>query len=369
MPRAWYEIDALDSVVSPALVFYPDRIRANIRRMLDMVGDVQRLRPHVKTHKSADVIRLHREQGVTKFKAATIAEAEMVAMCGPADILVSYPLVGPNVARLLALMQKYPASRLSTVADDAAAIQALGKAAAEAGLSIGLFLEIDCGFHRTGVLPDERAEALYRSIVATPGLEARGLHAYDGHLRDVDPIEREASVDAAFAPVLALRHRLEAAGLAVPALIASGSPTFSVHARLSDRESSPGTTVLWDAGYGTRYLDLAFEPAALLVTRVISKPGPQRLAFDLGYKAVSADPAPPRAIFLEIPDAAAVIHSEEHLVIETAAADRFQVGQATYAVPWHICPTVALHREAVIVDEHVATGTWAITARDRVITV
>jgi D-serine deaminase-like pyridoxal phosphate-dependent protein len=67
--------------------------------------------------------------------------------------------------------------------------------------------------------------------------------------------------------------------------------------------------------------DLDFLPAALVLTRVVSKPGPRRLCLDLGHKAVASEGPQPRVIFPELSDAQAVAHNEEHLVIETGRAD------------------------------------------------
>ena len=153
------------------------------------------------------------------------------------------------------------------------------------------------------------------------------------------------------------------------AIIAGGSPTFPIHARRSGVELSPGTTVFWDAGYGTKLPDLPFEPAAFLITRVVSRPAPDCLCLDLGHKAVSAEMAPPRAVFPSLPDAEAVSHSEEHLVIRTARAAEFQIGDVLYAIPWHVCPTVALHQEAWLVREGKAVERWTVEARARRITV
>ncbi|MEI6636707.1 MAG: NAD-binding protein, partial [Planctomycetota bacterium] len=77
--NAWYEIVNADEIDSPALLVYPDRIEENLRRMAAAVGGVSRLRPHVKTHKMPEVIRMCLAHGIEKFKAATIAEAEMTA--------------------------------------------------------------------------------------------------------------------------------------------------------------------------------------------------------------------------------------------------------------------------------------------------
>jgi D-serine deaminase-like pyridoxal phosphate-dependent protein len=128
---------------------------------------------------------------------------------------------------------------------------------------------------------------------------------------------------------------------------------------------SPGTTVLWDAGYAKKLPDLAFLPAAVLLARVVSKPGPGRLCLDLGHKAVGSEMPPPRVLFLNLPDAIPVIHSEEHLVVETPAAGEVALGACVYGVPWHICPTVALHEEAFVVRDGGVSGVWRVTARAR----
>jgi D-serine deaminase-like pyridoxal phosphate-dependent protein len=131
-------------------------------------------------------------------------------------------------------------------------------------------------------------------------------------------------------------------------------------------ECSPGTFVLHDHGYSTRYPDLGFTPAALLLTRVVSKPVSKRLTLDLGYKAVASDPpAGKRCILLNLPDYQPVLHNEEHLVVDTPLASHFSPGDALYAMPTHICPTCAMHRHAYVVENGQVIDRWAIAARDR----
>jgi D-serine deaminase-like pyridoxal phosphate-dependent protein len=196
-------------------------------------------------------------------------------------------------------------------------------------------------------------------------LSPGGLHAYDGHLRQADLAQRIEASEAALAPVRAMRDRLRRAGLPVPRLVAGGTPTFPVHARHDDVECSPGTCVFWDAGYAQGLPDLDFLHAVVLLTRVVSKPGGRRLCLDLGHKAVASENPHPRAIFLDVPDAAAVGHSEEHLVVETDRAASLEVGDALYAIPWHVCPTVALHDRVIVVRGGRAVDAWTVTARAR----
>jgi D-serine deaminase-like pyridoxal phosphate-dependent protein len=369
MSDRWYEIKNVDEVPSPALLIYADRIEQNINRMISMAGDVNRLRPHVKTHKMPELVRLQLERGITKFKCATIAEAEMAASEGAEDVLLAYQPVGPNVDRLVELAARFPSVRFSCVVDNTETIRALSDAAEHTGTRIEVLLDLDIGQHRTGIAAGSQAFELYRLIAASPSLRPGGLHAYDGHIHDSDVEQRTTACDTAFAPVEVLWRKLERENLAVPRVIAGGTPTFPMHARRKGVECSPGTCVLWDAGYARKLPDLDFLPAAVLLTRVVSKPTATRLCLDLGHKAVASEMSHPRVVFLDLDDATPVVHSEEHLVIETPQADAFPVGAHLYGIPWHICPTVALHHEAVVVRNARAEERWKVAARVRALTI
>jgi D-serine deaminase-like pyridoxal phosphate-dependent protein len=169
--------------------------------------------------------------------------------------------------------------------------------------------------------------------------------------------------------VQATRDAILAAGFAVPAIVAGGTPTFPFHAARPGVECSPGTTAFWDASYSALLPDLPFEPALLLLTRVISRPSSNRLCLDLGHKAVASENPHPRVVLFGLEDATAVGHSEEHLVLETGRAADFPVGSVLYGVPWHVCPTVALHDQAVVVRDGRADGDWRVAARARMLTV
>ncbi len=367
MSKPWYEVNNLHNVPSPALLIYVERVEENLRRMIALAGGTERLRPHIKTHKMTEVMRLQLALGITKFKCATMAEAEMAALAGAEDVLLAYQPVGPNIDRWLALSALHPSVRFSCLADNAASINALAEAAARAKTRLEVMLDLDVGQHRTGVAP-EAAFDLYRLIASRPALTPGGLHAYDGHIHDTDVAERTAACEAAFAPVAVLRRKLERATFSVPRIVAGGTPTFPMHAREDDVECSPGTCVFWDAGYARMFPDLDFLPAAVLLTRVVSKPAPNRLCLDLGHKAVASEMPHPRVVFLNLDDATPVMHSEEHLVIETPRADAFAIGDMLYGLPWHICPTVALHSEVVLVRNHQAEERWKVTARSRALT-
>jgi D-serine deaminase-like pyridoxal phosphate-dependent protein len=373
MPHPYALADAAD-VFTPALVFYPAFIRSNVARVVELAGSPDRLRPHVKTHKTREITRLQLAAGVTKHKCATIAEAELLADSGAPDVLIAYPLVGPNLRRLAALATKFPGTKFSALIDSPAGADGLALAAANAGRPIGFLVDLDVGQHRTGIAVGDSAVSLYAAAAQLPGLTPEGLHAYDGHNSVESRTDREAAARAGLAPVLEMRAELERRGLPVPRVVAGGTPTFPVYSAMRDvpgLECSPGTYVLHDHGYGSKFPDLTgITPAAVLVTRVVSRPTATRVTFDLGTKAVASDPpAGKRLILLDVPEYTPVGHNEEHFVIETPHADRFTPGDVAYAIPGHVCPTCALHKEALIAEGGRIVGTWAITGRDRVLTV
>ncbi len=369
-----YRISDPAAVFSPALVFYPELIRRNASRVIEMAGGPQRLRPHVKTHKTREIARMLLDSGVTRHKCATIAEAEMLGATGAPDVLIAYPLVGPNLGRLVELIRKFPGTAYSTLIDHPDATRALSAAVSAAGAKVGVILDLDVGQHRTGIAVGDAALALYELAASLPGLIPNGFQLYDGHNTQPDRAAREAGVREFLAPVLELRKKAEAKGIPVPRLVCGGTPSFPVHAGMTDVpgiECSPGTFVLHDAGYGPKYADLAgITPAAVLVTRVVSRPTATRVTLDLGTKAVASDPpAGKRVALLDFPEYEAVGHNEEHLIVETKAADRYKPGDVVYALPMHVCPTVALHKEVLIAEGGKITGKWTVASRDRVLTV
>jgi len=151
-------------------------------------------------------------------------------------------------------------------------------------------------------------------------------------------------------------------------VIAGGTPTFPLHALRENVELSPGTLLLWDWGYSSSFKDMTFEHAAVLLTRVVSKPAKDLLCLDLGHKAVASEMPQPRIKILGIEKYTIVGHNEEHMVLRTNEASKYKPGDHFYAVPWHICPTVDRHDWVYVVRDNKVTGQWAVEARKRKIT-
>ncbi len=360
----WYQIKNPDKVPSPALMVYPERIKHNITEMVRVAGGPGRLRPHVKTHKCREIVSLQQDVGIEKFKCATIAEAEMLAVCGVRDILLAYQPCGPNANRYLELAKKYSKANFSALVDNQLTAVKLDKLAAESSKIFQLFIDLDVGMHRTGIIPGPKALDLMNYIKRSNGLKFRGWHVYDGHIRLKDFKQRRQAVETLFKPVKALISEQNSCEI-----VAGGSPTFPVHALNPQVDLSPGTCLLWDQGYSQMFPEQKFLHAAVLITRVVSKPSEDLLCLDLGHKAVASEMPHPRVLFTDLNKVEYLSHNEEHLVIRTPNAINFEVGNVLYGIPTHICPTTALHQELVVVEGGEAVDIWKVFARDRRINV
>ena len=369
MSEEWYKIANEDAVASPAVLLYPNRIRENIQRMVAIAGDPGRLRPHVKTHKLPELIRMQLEAGIGRFKCATLSEAAMVAECGATDILIAYPLYGPAIDRLFDLITAYPEVRFSALCDNEEQRMAFEHTAKARGKHLGIFIDLNVGMDRTGIVPGAEAIALYRALADSPFLSPRGLHIYDGHLNMADPEQRATESAACFQAVQSMIDELGQNNLVPEELVCGGTPTFPIHAKYPERTLSPGTLLLWDWNYAFKFADLSFLHAAILLTRVVSKPAKNKLCLDLGHKAVASEMTPPRVHLLGIPLYEHILHSEEHLVVSFDGAEAYSAGDCLYGVPAHICPTMALHEKVWTVADGQAAEKWHVKARSREVSI
>lgn len=365
----WYEIENVAEIDSPGLLFYAERVKSNIQKAIHEAGDVSRLRPHVKTNKSQEVAALMLSAGISKFKCATIAEAEMLAMAGAKDILLAYQLMEPKVKRFIRLTEKY-GEMFSCLLDNADTLEMYSRGALANKITIPVYLDMNVGMNRTGIEPGEKAVLLYEKAATTKGIEVRGIHVYDGHIHASDMQERTAECNKAFEPVEKMVSALGERGYQNVPIVAGGSASFPVHAKREGVELSPGTFVYWDWGYKKMLPEQSFDFAALVLARVISLPEPGVICVDLGHKSIAPEnELEKRVHFLNAPELLPVSQNEEHLVLETNTSHHFQVGDVLYGVPYHVCPTCALYERGTVVESGKAVGEWRVLARDRKLTI
>jgi D-serine deaminase-like pyridoxal phosphate-dependent protein len=366
----WYDIKDVAALDSPSLVVYPQRVEENVRKLVGMIDDPDRLRPHIKTHKTAEGIQLMMKHGIRKFKCATIAEAELLGLNGAPDVVLAYQPHGPKAERFARIIKAFPSTKWACLTDNELSARAMAAVFAAHGLEVPVYIDLNIGMNRSGIIPGPDVVELYTMCSGTRGIKPVGLHGYDGQHRQQDFAARTLASDQGFEAVEQLASSIVFAGHAKPVIIVGGSPTFPIHARRAEVECSPGTCIFWDKGYSDLCPEQPFEPAVMLVTRVLSLPTPTRICLDLGHKSVSAEnEITKRVYFPEAPELKPVGQSEEHLVLEAPEGHGYQPGDVIYGVPYHICPTVALYERAIAVTDGKVSGEWMIRARDRKINI
>ncbi|MGI4729184.1 MAG: alanine racemase, partial [Janthinobacterium lividum] len=244
----------------------------------------------------------------------------------------------------------------------------LNEAAQQHSTQIKVYVDVNVGMNRTGINPKHAAD-LYEFCALKEALQPLGLHAYDGHIHEPNLEIRRKQWHTVFMQVKTVWQTLLKKGFSAAKIIAGGTPTFPFFAEEKAIECSPGTFIYWDDGYQQHFPEQPFLLAALVVARVISLPDETKICLDLGHKSVSAEnDLQHRVRFLNAPELKLISQSEEHLVAEAGENHTYKIGDILYGLPYHICPTVALHQFAIIIQNHEITGSWETLARNRKIT-
>ncbi len=364
---SWYAADLPPNLLTPALAIYPEAIRQNVRATLKLVsGDASRWRPHLKTVKAAFALRIMVEEGVTQAKCATPLEFETACASGLRDVVVSMSLVGPAVQRVIAIAVANPAVKVSALVESAEHVVGWQ------GSGFHLFIDVNPGMDRTGVDQDDAAGAIaLAKAIVNAGCTFAGLHYYDGHISDENRDERCARAHAGYRRLLALVEALNTAGLPVAEVITSGTMTFPCALAFKPFRNasfhhsiSPGTVVYSDTASLSRLpQSYGYRPAAVVLSRVMSRPKPGVVTLDAGHKALSVDSGVPSGLLLETPDAIPLKPSEEHLPVELKQF--LPLGTLLHLVPKHVCTTVNNFTHCIVVEGGKVTGVESVTARGR----
>ncbi len=365
-----YRVSNTEEVLTPALVIYPDAVASNILRTLDLLGgNGDRWRVHVKTAKLAYTMRMLIERGVHNFKCATTLELLTACESGARDVLFAYPAVGANARRVGEIANLFPKVRVSVLAENE---EQIGQ---WQGDSIGVFLDINPGMNRTGI-EQGRSEKIVKMAggIRDAKLVFRGLHYYDGHYGGLDERERTAVAHAGYDRLLEVVNALDDGGIGVEEVITAGTPTFPCSlsyegflGRKFVHRVSPGTVVYNDAtSLAQLPVAYGYQPAVMVMTRVVSKPREGMICCDAGHKAVSADAGVPTCVVAGHPELSPLSPSEEHLPMEiTEGAPGPTIGDVLYLLPRHVCPTVNNFDCALLVRAKQIEAVEEVSARGR----
>ena len=364
LENTWYNVHNKNKISTPGLLISPEKIKDNIEAMIQISGTANRLWPHIKTYKMKPIIELQKDYGINRFKCATLSEVELLCKAEVGHILLAIQPTEKKLDVLLDLQKKYPKIQFSTLLDNDKSLKLFNRIAIQKKQTLAVWIDLNIGMNRTGIIPDEKAFKLYKDLEKLTPLKFMGLHAYDGHIRSKSEIKRKKDSDNAFLSVLYLKEKIENHNKKSIDIIAGGSLTFLPHSQRKNVFLSPGTTLLWDTISDKLWPESPFQIAAVVATRVISKPNKDILCLDLGHKAIAPEMPLPRAILIGLEEAEHIGQSEEHLVIKTKEALRYDVGDMIYALPKHICPTVVKYNQSQLIKNQELIGYWDIQARD-----
>lgn len=357
----------VDAIDTPSLVVDLHAMERNLQRMAEFaVKHDIRWRPHAKMHKSSALAKLQMRAGAIGVCVQKTSEAEAMVAGGVTDVYISNEVISPaKLARVAALARTLVAARgkLAIAVDSIEGVHRLGAAMAGSNAVVDVFVEIDVGQHRCGVLPGEAAVALAQKIGEHPTLRFAGLQAYHGkaqHMRSIQ--ERRAAISVAIEDVLFTRKLIEQAGIPVELVTGAGTGTLVLEAASGVYgELQAGSFLFMDADYAANERDPAspkFEHALFVKTQVVSA-NAQHAVCDAGHKSHAIDSGMPSVHRLGAEPALVYANGgDEHGILTTAepGAALPRIGQTLWLIPGHCDPTVNLHDHLVGVTGGLATG-------------
>jgi D-serine deaminase-like pyridoxal phosphate-dependent protein len=336
----------VDDLATPAILIDVETVQRNLERMASYARAHRlTLRPHTKTHKSTRLARWQIERGAGGLTVAKFGEARVMAEVSD-DLLMAYPAV--DHARCAGLAELARTRTVRVAVDSVDAADALSSAARSAGATLGLLVDLDVGYGRTGVQTPEEALALARHVDRSPGLRLDGLLFFPGHISGPADAQGPAlrAVDEKLGAVLDLWRR---SGLEASIVSGGSTPTaFESHRVTRMNEIRPGTYIFNDMNCvhgGSATLD---DCAARIIATVVSTAVPGQVVIDAGSKTLTSDrcgPAPDSGFgyVVQYPRAKIVKLSEEHGQVDVTACDRVpEVGDRVTVIPNHICPCINL---------------------------
>jgi D-serine deaminase-like pyridoxal phosphate-dependent protein len=336
-----------DTIATPAVVIDETIALRNIRKLADYAtAHHLKLRPHTKTHKSIRMARAQLAAGAAGLTVAKVGEAEVMINAGD-DILIAYPALDAARTSRIAQLAKGRSVRLAI--DSALAAGALGAAARAGDVTLGILVDVDTGFHRTGVQSPQIALTLAQLVDRTDGLRLDGLFTFPGHLRVSNDEKTEALnfVNQRLGECVAL---FKQHGLSTGIVSGGSTPSaYQSHHVAAYTEIRPGTYIYNDMNCVYSGACSLEEVAAKVLCTVISDAVPDKVVLDGGTKTFTSDRNGPRpdsghGYLPKYPGAKLVRLSEEHGEVDLSQCDvRPKLGERVEVIPNHICPCINLH--------------------------
>ena len=361
----------ISELETPAVIVDLDVMERNLSRMAEYCRKHQLLlRPHTKSHKIPELAKRQIASGATGITVAKIGEAEVMLNAGITDILIAYPIVGPEKAKRLATIAEQASITVSIDSEEAAV--SISEAVSRQGAKVGILVELDVGFHRCGLNNENDAVDLAKKISSLPGLEFKGLMFFPGHF-GVGPEQRVVLRNEVNGFLDRTFEAFEREGLPLSIVSGGSTPTAYESALFHGvNEVRPGMYIFNDRSTaGIEAASVADCALSVLVT-VVSTSVPGRAIVDGGSKTFSSDRYQVEdggGFGLVKEDHAAEIEklTEEHGHLNITRSDRrYKIGERLSVIPIHVCTTVNMHDEIYGVRGESVEAVWRVEGRGKV---
>ena len=356
-------------LVTPALILDLDAAEKNFKLLLDTLRvRGLGLRVNVKTHKCLPLAEWQMKLGATGVCCATLGEAAVMIDGGVKGVLIATPMTTPQkIAEVVRLAGK---SELLLAVDHPGNVSALSEAAAAAGVTIGILVDVDPGSKRTGVASDDAAVALVQQVSGSTGLRYGGLQCYAGFVQHIENLTERREKNAQVTNRLQrLVERLNVLNLAPQIVSGGGTGTFDFDAMAAVfTESQAGSFMFMDVQYEDVWskdgLKPPFEPAMFVQTAVHSASHEGVVTTDAGSKRFATDGG---RVIVQTPMPVPVeykFHGDEHGKIFFAdGKTHLTVGDRVECRLPHCDPTINLYDRIHCVRGDTLVAVWPIDAR------
>ena len=354
----------LEDLPTPSLLLDLDILESNIQFMQDRADTLGvRMRPHVKTHKCVEIGELQRSAGARGITVSTIEEAFTFANAGFDDILWAFPMIPSRLNDVIQLSRQI---EFGVAVESEATLELLSTT----GEALSVWIEIDCGYGRSGVpYESETLVRLAQKIIAA-GLKLKGCFTHGGHTYKADNSRQiiELAEDGRCA-MESVGDRLRSAGID-PGLLSVGStPEMSIVENLEGiDEARPGNYSLFD--YSQIHLGSCRVErcaATVLSTVVSANEARAKSIADCGALVLSKDLGPDTPphygrVFEDLsgerlhPDIHVSSVSQEHGTLTT----NYPVGTKIRILPNHSCLTVAQFDHFQVIRGNEVLDRWQI---------
>jgi len=350
-------------VETPALLIDVDLMNENIDRMSAYFsGKHSKLRAHSKTHKCPYIAHKQIFSGSRGLCVQKLGEAEVMVSSGARDVLITNEVVDPRKLERLAALNNY--ADVKVAIDNLAVAKRIGEIARSRGVKQGVLVEIDIRNKRCGRIPGEDTAEFVKDIGSVRGIEFRGLIGYEGPFLDVPDFEaRRAGASKLLDKLTETVEMIERRGVQVEIVSAGSTGTYNIageHPRVTEVEA--GSYVFMDSTY-RKLKGLPFHCALTVLATVISRPLPERVVVDVGWKTMT-----PEFGLGEVKDieGAKYYHqSEEHGLIAVDPNNPLNVGDKIELIPSHCCTTVNLHDNFYAIRRGKVEAIWPIVGRGK----